>query len=331
MRGQEMVQRIEPRQRSGTSDPWSLRRAVQDSSWVIACAVLAGCQTWLDVEEQQCETDRDCVGLLGRSYICTEEQVCADAEDTSSPLADAGAASELPANWACLSEPPRRVAPVAGRTVQIRFAVTDFVELTVPEGLVAKACNPTDIRCDRPAVDNVTPDEEGFLEFDLPHGFWGYTQLSAPTYVDSLSYSNRPFITDAMPDGPTLLTPAALREIAEGGGEQIDMDRGIAILTVFDCDDNAAPGVRFEQEDEANVEPPFYFEGTLPDRERMTTTVSTLLTRSMKPQAAGGFSHIEPGYVSMVAVHEQSGLTVGRITVQIRAFTMTFAEIHAGY
>lgn len=299
-------------------------------SWALLCIPLFGCQALLDVEGEQCETDRECVGLFGRSYVCTGERVCVE-QSTSTPTPDAGAVSELPDNWACLEDPPRSIAPVANRNVRVRYAVTDFVELTVPEGLTAKACNPTDIRCENPALDDVTPDAEGYLEFDLPHGFRGYTQLSAPGYVDSLIYTNRAFTEDTMPDGPAMLKPASLREIAEGGGEQIDADRGIAILTVYDCDGNAAPGVRFEQEDAANVEPPFYFEGTLPDRERTTTTVSTLLTRSMKPQAAGGFSHVEPGYVALIAVHDESDLTVGRITVQIRAFTMTYAEIHAGY
>lgn len=298
------------------------------------CVALAGCSVAIDVDDPQCTTNQDCVGLFGRSYVCTAESVCIDGAAAPAPgdEPDDMETPELPDKWACLNDEPRMIVPQAGRTVRVRFAVTDFVELTVPEGLTANACNPTDIRCENPQIRDVEPDAEGFIEFEnLPHAWRGYTVLSAPGYVDSLVYTNRPYTEDSMPDGPTMLRPAALREIAEGGGEAIDMDKGIAIVTVYDCDGDPAPGVRFEQEDRNNVEPAFYFSGTLPDRERTTTTISTQLTRSMAPQAVGGFSHIEPGYVTLIAVLDETGQTVGRVTVQIRAFTMTFAEINAGY
>src|SRR5262245_37760048 len=89
------------------------------ASGVIACLALAGCQLALDVDGQQCASDRDCVGLFGRSWVCTEERVCIDGAE-SPPPADAGsgdAASpmmnrpDLPENWACLGMPPKVIAP----------------------------------------------------------------------------------------------------------------------------------------------------------------------------------------------------------------------------
>ncbi len=301
--------------------------------WLAAlCIPVLGCQVILDVEGQQCESDRDCVGLFGRDFVCTADRVCIDESDIQAPEEDAGGLPPLPDNWACLREPPRMVNPLAGRTVSVRFAVTDFVELTVPPGLTAKACESRDIRCENPVIDDVTPDSDGFIEFEnLPHGWRGYSQLSAPDYVDSLVFTNRPYTEDTMPDGPTMLTPDQLQQIAMGGNEDIDMTKGIAILTVYDCDGNAAPGVRFEQDDSSNEEPAFYFSSTLPDRERPHTTVTTQLTRSMKPLAVGGFSHIEPGYVTMVAILDETEEEVGRVIVQIRALNMTFVEINAGY
>lgn len=279
--------------------------------------------------------DNDCVGLLGRTFVCSDERVCIDETDNAPappPAGDAGNLPPLPDNWACLREPPRMVIPQDGRTVNIRFAVTDFVQLTVPAGLTAKACESRDIDCENPVIDNVVPDSEGFIEFEnLPHGWRGYSVVSAPDYVDSLIFTNRPYTEDSMPDGPTVLTPDQLMDIAKGGNEDIDMTKGIAILTVYDCNGDAAPGVRFEQDDSANEEPAFYFSSTLPDRERPSTTITTQLTRSMVPLAVGGFSHIEPGYVTMVAILDETDDEVGRIIVQVRALTMTFVEINAGY
>jgi hypothetical protein len=51
----------------------------------------------------------------------------------------------------------------------------------------------------------------------------------------------------------------------------------------------------------------------------------------MVPLAVGGFSHIEPGYVTMVAILDETEDEVGRMIVQVRPFTMTFVEINAGY
>ena len=301
--------------------------------WLAAlCIPVLGCQVILDVEGEQCESDRDCVGLFGRSFVCTADRVCIDESDIQAPEEDAGGLPPLPDNWACLREPRRMVVPQNGRTVSIRFAVTDFVELTVPEGLTAKACESRDIDCENPVIDNVMPDSEGFIEFEnLPHGWQGYSLVSAPNYVDSLIFTNRPYTEDTMPDGPTVLTPKQLMDIAKGGNEAIDMTKGIAILTVYDCDGAAAPGVRFEQDDTENEEPAFYFSSTLPDRNRPSTTVTTQLTRSRVPLAVGGFSHIEPGYVTMVAILDETDDEVGRMIVQVRPLTMTFVEINAGY
>jgi hypothetical protein len=304
-------------------------------------APIAACQVLLDVEGMQCEVNSDCVGLFGRSYVCTSEHVCREEaanvpepapEPDAGETPDADTRPPLPAKWACLREAPREIVPIEGVTIMLRFVVTDFVHLTVPEGLVAKACDTRDISCTSPLIDNVTPDSEGYIVFpNLPHGWRGYTQLSAPDYVDSLMFTTRVYVEDAMPDGPSLLRPETLDEIAGGGGEDIDPSKGIAIITVSDCEGNAAEGVRFVQEDMANTEPPFYFEGTFPDRERQTTTITTMLTRSGVPLAVGGFSHIEPGYVSFAAILDETGDEVGQITVQIREHTMTYVEIDAGY
>jgi hypothetical protein len=292
----------------------------------------------LDVQGQQCRSDGDCVGLFGRDYVCGEQHVCIE-DDSPAPgsgMQDAGGShsSTRPEGFECLDDPPRTVVAQIGRFVSLRFVVTDFVDLTVPSGLFGKACETRDVRCENPieGLDHVTPDPNGFLNFEnLPHGWRGYMQISAPMYVDSLVYSNRAYGEDAMTEGPTVLKPSQLNEIAMGGGEMIDMTKGIVILTAYDCEGHAAPGVRFEQDDAEATEVPFYFEGTLPDRERTTTIISTELTQSHAPLAAGGFSHITPGYVTFVAVLDETDEEIGRVTVQVRALNMTYAEIHAGY
>ncbi len=297
-------------------------------------AAIGGCQLALDVEGTQCESDTDCLGLFGRTYVCTDERVCiedlpAAPEDSGTP---SDASSERPPQWQCLDEPRRTVIPQASRVVSVRLAVTDFVTLTSPDGLIGKACNPSDIPCANPVIANVMPDDEGYLLFPgLMHAWPGFIHLSAPGYIDTLVFTNRPYTGDEMPEGPTLLTEASLRSISQGGGEEIDDSKGVVLVAAYDCDGNAAPGVRIVLEEQDNDEHPFYFQGTLPDRDRETTVISTQLTRSRAPLAVGGYSHVKEGYATMIGVLEATGEEIGRVTVQVRPLTMSIAELNAGY
>lgn len=295
-----------------------------------ACLVVVhGCSLVLDVEDEQCASDTDCVGLFGRAYTCNAERVCVERASTGG---DAGGAGMLPPGLACTTEPPRMVAPLSGRKLTLRMVVTDFIDLNVPAGLVGRACNDTDVSCSRPRLEDLTPDDDGYLTFEgLPHGWLGYLQLEAPGYLQTLVYTNKPYTVDAMPEGPTLLTEDDLRSISEGGGERIDETRGIVLLSVYDCEGTPAEGITFIQEDAANEEPAFYFEGSLPDRDRTSTIISRRLTRSGNPLAVGGFSQVRAGYVTLIGVHEATGQEIGRVSVQVRPLTMTIAELHAGY
>lgn len=300
--------------------------------------LLSGCQLALDVEGTQCDSDQDCVGLFGREYTCTESHVCverpvdAPVEDSGTPSTTPDAQVTLPPEWACIAEPRRMVIPQTNRAISIKLAVTDFVDLMSPAGLTGRACNATDVPCARPVVEGVTPDAEGYLVFaGLPHAWRGYLQLTAPGYVDSLVFTNRPYTGDEMPEGTTLLTEASLRSISEGGNETLDETKGIVLVAIYDCEGNAAPGVRLVQLDATSEERPFYFEGTLPDRDRDTTTISTQLTGSMAPLAVAGYSHVDEGYVTMIGVLEATGDEIARVTVQVRPLTMSIAELNAGY
>jgi hypothetical protein len=296
-----------------------------------------GCSLVLDVEGEQCTSDDDCVGLFGRDFVCTPQRVCVepnagDGDGDAGMQGDGG--SNLPPEWQCIEEPPRIVIPQQNRSLTLRLAVTDFVDLTQPEGLVGRACNGMDVDCSSPVIEDVVPDNEGYLVFeDLPHGWVGYLELEAPEYLPTLVFSNKPYTVDEMPEGPTLLTLDSLRSITEGGGEMINEDRGIVLLVVYDCLGNPAEGVRLVQEEREGEEPemPYYFEGSLPDRDRTETIISRRLTRTMNPLAVGGFNKVREGYQTFFGVLASTGQPIGRVTVQVRPLTMSIAELHAGY
>jgi hypothetical protein len=300
------------------------------------------CSLVLDVEGEQCTSDADCVGLFGRGYECTPQRVCIEPMmsnnngDSGMPGdgGGGGSGSELPPEWACIAKDPRIVTPIRNRSLTLRIAVTDFLTLEQPEGLVGRACDDRDVDCSTPVIDNVMPADDGYLEFEeLKHGWIGYLELEAPGYLPTLVFTNKPYTLDAMPEGPTLLTRTGLESITEGGGEMINEDRGIVLLAVYDCEGNPGEGVRLVQEMRADEqsETPYYFEGSLPDRDREETIVSRRLTSTMNPLAVGGFNKVREGYQTFYGVLAATGQPIGRVSVQVRPLTMSIAELHAGY
>jgi hypothetical protein len=298
---------------------------------LILMVLLQGCQLALDVEAEQCTTDRDCVGLFGRSFVCTDERVCIEEEVADAGMGDSGPAA-LPPAWACIDEPPPPVAPLDGRPIALTIAAVDFITLRVPAGINGRACNPRDPTCDSPLLENVMPNADGFMVFEnLPHGWDGYLIISAPDFVDTMVFSNKRYTMDETPEGPTMLKRRTLEAIAEGGGEMLNPEHGIVLISVRDCLGNAGAGVTLVQEDVDNQENAFYFEGTLPDRDRNETIISTQLTRSQAPLAIAGFSEVPQGYLTVIGIHAASGKEIGRVTVSVRSLTMSIAELHAGY
>jgi len=282
----------------------------------------------LDVEDEQCSSDADCVGLFGRSYICSDDQICMEPDDGS----EDGGSGTLPPEWECSQDPPRMIVSVPSRAITLRIAATDYIDLMSPPGVIGRACNPTDVQCMRPRIENVMPGDDGYLEFEgLPHGWLGFIELNAPGYMQTVLYTNRAYTVDSMPEGTSMITRDTAASIAQGGGEAFDEQNGIVLLAIYDCEGNPAEGITLLQDDASTDERAFYFEGSLPDRDRTSSVVSRLLTPSGNPLAVAGFSQIKQGYVTLLLKHEATGIEVGKMGVQVRPLAMTIAEFHAGY
>lgn len=300
------------------------------ASWMyLACLTLGGCQLLLDVDSSQCERDADCVGLLGRGFMCGSNGICKRAPQK--PASDADAGAMLAARWSCLDEEPATPPPLgSGDEVEVKFDVLDFTTLEPPEGLEVRACAPTDVACSDPLADGVEPDAEGFVTFELPYAFEGYYQLDAPGFLPALSYSNRALTEDAQFPGPLLVSPDALRDLASFGGESIDEKLGTVVLEVLDCDGGPGDGVALSMQDDAEQHP-FYFEGALPDRQLNATVVTTALGRERAPRAVGGFSNVKPNYVTFEARLRKPERMVATFAASIRAGSITFIRLQAGY
>ena len=295
-----------------------------------ACLILGGCQLLLDVDASQCERDTDCVGLLGRGYVCAPSGVCRRPMTTTPPPVDRDAGPVLPERWACLDdEPAAAPVPDESRRVEIKFDVVDFKDPVTPPGVVVSVCAQTDVGCTDPVIDNVVPDAEGYVTFDLAYGFIGFYKIDAPGFVPGLSFSNRPVTEDTSYHGPVLVSTATQLDLAKFGGEMIDEGLGTVVVEITDCDGNAGDGVRLEMEsDEQHA---FYFEGPLPDRQIEATVVTTALGRGRAERAVGGFSNVKPNYVTFVATLLEPERRFKPFAAQVRAGSITFVRLQAGY
>jgi hypothetical protein len=292
----------------------------------VVATLLVGCQVWLDVEGPQCTRNADCVGILGRGYTCEKPGVCVAAPEPDAGK-DAGEVSQLPARWACVTEPAKDFIPDPGREVTVRMDAVDLNTLRVPPGIKANACAPGDVECSSPILKDVEPGSDGFFAFTVSHGFEGFMEFRSPSTVPALLFSDRAYLDNFTTSGPALSTPMSLDDLSEHAGRPNDPTRGVVILEVRDCKDGAGDGVSF---DPVGDETPFYFDGALPARGLTSTTISNLLGAGREPRAVGGFSNIKPGYVTFEGRLESTGDSVGRVTVQVRAGWFTYMRIYAG-
>jgi hypothetical protein len=291
--------------------------------------MLTGCQLWLDVDAPQCSTNTFCESAVGEGSSC-KAGVCTRPElgsaDSGAP--DASDLPPLPARWACIREPKKDFILDPDKTVKLRMDVVDIISMRVPSGLVAQACTPGDVECERPVAADVKPGSDGFLEFTLPYGFQGFITVQAPDYVPGLSYDNKPYTENVTTSGPAIITPAVLSAIAANSGMAADPNLGLAFVEIRDCNDAPGDGVSLEKIGDAT---PFYFDGALPSRDLQATAVSNQLGAGREPRAIAGFSGLQSGYSTLKATLPETGEVVSTLTVQVRTGHITYVRMRAEY
>lgn len=311
------------------------RRAalLQHVSLYFVLCQLVGCEAWLDVDVSQCNTDKDCVGLLGRGYTCNKAGICLAPSGSSmeAVTGTAGSGSEtnnqLPQRWICANDEMGNFVPNPDKTLKIRMDAVDLNSLRVPNDLVATACNPTDFGCDSPLIENATPGSDGFFEFNVPYGFEGYWTFNAPNMVPGLLALSRPYLESQTTSGPALLSVKAEQDLADHSGYPLEPGTGVAIFEVRDCNDSAGDGVTFDPVDDLT---PFYFDGALPARNLTATMISNLLGAGREPRAVAGFTNIHESYTTFHARLASSGEEIASVTIPIRADTITYIRLFPG-
>lgn len=289
----------------------------------LAMAILVGgCRLLLDVDTPQCEQDRDCVGLLGDGYTCSEWGVCeaSDAEATNSGLPD---------RYACLDE-PLPVPDDVPTTITIGIKIADYLSPdTTPEGVLVNACTKRDVNCDTPIATDVPTNNDGAAMVDVPGGFDGYFEVTAPGYVPGIFSINHPVYEDVTLPGPSLFTPAVLQAIASMGDATLAQGTGIVIADFVDCDGQAAPGVAVKTVGDPEYQV-FYISGSFPDYALEGTHISDEVGADGIPRAVAGVHSVAKGFLSMQATLNDPETPFAEFTVGVRSDTMSFVRVYAG-
>jgi len=195
--------------------------------------------------------------------------------------------AEMGRDWSCIgplstAQNVVRSNANAARLVQ-SLQLLSLVAGTPAVGSV-RACAQRDVNCTNPATPDITIDPQGWVDLPLYDGFDGYLEITGPEivstilfYQDALSTASR---RDTTPLG--VVERQLLPMLTSALGTQQDPQLGLVYLRAFDCNNDAALGVRYSI-DKASV--PFYFVSGLPSSAVTETEGSGL----------GGFINVASG------------------------------------
>jgi hypothetical protein len=133
-------------------------------------------------------------------------------------------------------------------------------------GVGVKPCSLLDTPCEQGPMPTLT-DALGKASFVLDGNFSGYFELSKPDLVPGRLYPGH--LLAGHDDLPAFgLTPQELNDLASGTSANLldaDAGVGVAVVTIYDCQDHQAPEISVSFTHLGPDSLPFYFRGGLPD------------------------------------------------------------------
>jgi hypothetical protein len=151
--------------------------------------------------------------------------------------------------WGCVGN-YRWPAPAARNEgiIKFTFHVIDMVSAKPMEGVTVSACTRADIDCAVPIFSALT-DEHGNTCLDLPAndsvGFGGYFKLTRDDLAPVSEQYGRPIFGNSV-SYIDVVTQTVNDVIWKSLGVDLDPDRGIMSVLIWDCSWTSAPGVTFE-------------------------------------------------------------------------------------
>ncbi|HVH41502.1 MAG TPA: hypothetical protein VM925_04135 [Labilithrix sp.] len=300
-------------------------------AWAISLSTLAGgvaCSLSLDADRVQCKRQEDCSGhgLDARAIciagVCSEPAVVVeiDAGDAEAP----DARTEDPV-WGCLDDLPPAIEPdptVPVRSLARFYAILNSTPLA---GLPVKACLPTDLTCAEPLGASVTG-ANGFVAFDLYHGFTGYLDISPSAeepdimpsvfYVQPIPDKNVP-ASEERPPGANLVKHSEFAFLSGSVGKEVKQEYGHLLFGALNCQS------AFVANTIGRAEPISVDTFTIYTDAAGTPSLTAGKTTD---SGQGGYINLPPGMVT-VTLNRDDGRRIATREVLIRKGSITYALI----
>jgi len=281
--------------------------------WSFLC--VAGCTLTIDANRVQCSSDDDCTsrgGAFARSRcvasLCEGERAAATSPDGA---ADSGGDSR----WRCLDEP---AAPPTGTgPFHVTFHLTDVLKGEAQVGVTATLCKKLDVDCELPVGSPGSSDAEGNVAFDVDKGFNGYVSFARADVTPGLFFFDGAVDRDLLALPVQVLTPPIVDALTKTAGSPQMPDRGVVLLSTFDCKSAGAPGVSYAAQGLDGTALAFYSIGGLP-------TANASATDSA---GYGGFVNVLPGTIAITATVNETHRDLETISLIVRAGTITYSRL----
>lgn len=224
----------------------------------------AACNTACCDEATRCGADSECLTLAFCARGCAgapTPNVCVEqckldhlaggalAADFSACLAETCPAACGDQSWWCLDQPTE--LPPLETPHTIEYLPLDYLSLELILDATVKVCAANDTDCSSPfAVDTSA---SGSAKLEMPAGFNGYFEISAPGYATMLFFPRMDF--NVVLGVAWTLFPEEWMAETLGAVEAIDPGRGHIVAEAFDCTPGfqGAAGVRYAAPGSATV------------------------------------------------------------------------------
>lgn len=294
----------------------------------------SGCSFVVDSEKAQCKQSSECADKFGQSALlvceqglCLQPSCQRDDDCTKLGAAFAGSVCERgqcqqpsssePPGWACLDNPPAQMSLPGPFNVQLHLV--DMALLSSLPDVRVKVCRTLDVDCQNP-VDSTVSDGDGNVTVSVPAMFRGYVALDGEGLMPTMYFFSPPIQKDQNIGDVQMGAPFVGMGLSSQAGLKLDPERGIVLMSAYDCMQTAAAGITFSSVDADGETTPFYAIDTAPS---ITATATDR-------DGFGGFINAKAGALSIDGTRSADGRNIGTVSVLVKAGGLTVTRISPG-
>lgn len=270
----------------------------------LQCVLLFSCSLSMDANRDQCVVDTDCAAR-GVEFAGS---ICVDSWCTPEP------------KWSCLDARPS-VTSVSDR-LAITLRVQDILTQQPMVGVQVQLCRRADVNCDAPPAAPAMSDQRGIARFEIPsedpvQGFTGFARFARDDIMPGLYFFNPPL--EGASDVPPiqLLRLAVVGALTQQVGASLNFERGLVLLSAFDCRDEPAAGITLTTDDPSELSELFYSVDGLPQATATSTDNS----------GYAGLINVPPGKLAITGRLKLNRRVVGTVNLIVRPGSITYSRI----